>query len=97
MAQNRYSLFYSSESVDVKVDPGALKHLPADMKEAILQRSKKTDAQIKAEATIRMLEQQLKDAKLSPRIRTELEELLNKMKNENVNTEVTQTTPLKKI
>jgi hypothetical protein len=81
MAENRDTFFYSSKKVDVVVEPGAWEQLPSNMKEAILQRSKD-----KAEdPTIRMLKEQLNDPKLPPFFKKDLEETLNLLEQQKVN------------
>lgn len=90
MAQNRNVLFFS-ERVGVKVDSGAFDCLPEEMKEAIRQRSNKTEAELQAEANIRLLQDQLKDPRLTPVMKAQVSELLKTLENQQLKTEVAPT------
>ena len=82
MANNRDTFFYSSEKVDVEVEPGVWEQLPSNIKEAILQRSNKTKAE---DPTIRMLKEQLMDPNLPQSFKKQLEETLNTLEEQKVN------------
>ena len=82
MAKNRDNFFYSSEKVDVRVEPGAWGQLPPNIKEAIIQRSKNEKTN---DPTIKMLKEQLKDPNLPQFFKTQLEETLNTLERQKIN------------